>query len=56
MDRFRDICQKPPENARVGENNPIRKNFSPRELGEKFQYHTHLNPLIKAISGRYDTH
>ena len=25
MDRFRDICQKPPENAWVGENNPIAK-------------------------------
>ena len=25
MDRFRDICQKPPENAWVGENKPIRK-------------------------------
>ena len=24
-DRFRDICQKPPENAWVGENNPIAK-------------------------------
>ena len=24
-DRFRDICQKPPENARVVENKPIEK-------------------------------
>ena len=30
--------------------------FSPRKLGERFQYHTHLNPLIKPISERYDTH